>query len=101
MKKGNMNVVISWILKAGVIASAGLLIIGMLLAYSGINSISIYDTVFESLGVFALFATPVARVATSVAAFALEGNKIYTAITAIVLMNILIAIFVVPAVLHI
>lgn len=100
MKKREINIIISWILKAGVLASAGLLIAGMLLTYSGFKSASAYGTIFESLGIFALFATPVARVATSVAAFAIEGNKLYAVITAIVLMNILVAIFVVPVVLH-
>ncbi len=101
MKKREINVTISWILKAGVIASAGLLLAGMIISYSGIEGALRYSAILESFGIFALFATPVARVATSVASFILERNKIYAVITAIVLMNILIAIFVIPAILHI
>jgi uncharacterized membrane protein len=46
------------------------------------------------LGLLVLLATPVARVATSVAAFASEGDRLYAAITALVLAILLTSIFV-------
>ena len=45
------------------------------------------------LGLLALLATPVVRVAASVVAFASEGDRLYTAITAIVLAILLASIF--------
>lgn len=45
------------------------------------------------LGLLTLLATPVARVATSVVAFASEGDRLYTAITLSVLMILLVSIF--------
>jgi uncharacterized membrane protein len=45
------------------------------------------------LGLLTLLATPVARVATSVVAFASEGDRLYTAITLAVLMILLASIF--------
>jgi uncharacterized membrane protein len=46
------------------------------------------------LGLLALLATPVARVAASVIGFALERDRLYTAITLAVLTILLISIFV-------
>jgi uncharacterized membrane protein len=46
------------------------------------------------LGLVVLLATPVARVATSVVAFAIEEDRLYTAITAAVLAVLLLSIFV-------
>jgi Predicted membrane protein len=45
------------------------------------------------LGLLVLLATPVVRVAASVVAFASEGDRLYTAITAIVLAILLASIF--------
>ena len=45
------------------------------------------------LGLLTLLATPVVRVAASVVAFASEGDRLYTAITAIVLAILLASIF--------
>jgi len=42
---------------------------------------------------FALLATPVTRVAASVVGFALEGDRLYTAITLAVLAVLLASIF--------
>jgi uncharacterized membrane protein len=44
------------------------------------------------LGLVTLLATPVARVAASVAGFALEGDRLYAAITTAVLLILLISI---------
>lgn len=46
------------------------------------------------LGLLVLLATPVARVAASVVGFALEGDRLYTAITAAVLLILLTSLFV-------
>ncbi|NON62259.1 DUF1634 domain-containing protein [Acidianus sp. RZ1] len=48
------------------------------------------------LGLVVLIATPVIRVMLSVLYFALDKNLLYTIVTAIVLFNLLIAIFVIP-----
>ncbi len=48
------------------------------------------------LGLVVLLATPVVRVLLSVIWFALEKNPLYTVITLIVLLNLLLAIFVIP-----
>lgn len=46
------------------------------------------------LGLLVLLATPVTRVAASVLGFALEGDRLYTAITLAVLLILLTSIFV-------
>ena len=46
------------------------------------------------LGLLALLATPVARVAASVVGFTLEHDRLYTAITLAVLLILLTSIFV-------
>ncbi len=45
------------------------------------------------LGLLVLLATPVLRVATSVLAFALEGDRLYAAVSGIVLVILLTSIF--------
>ncbi len=52
---------------------------------------------FIFLGIMILIATPIARVILSIIAFASERNWLYTAITLIVFINLMAAIFVVPA----
>ncbi|MCL5238958.1 MAG: DUF1634 domain-containing protein [Candidatus Marsarchaeota archaeon] len=51
---------------------------------------------FILLGLMVLVATPILRVAISVVAFAKERNALYTLITLIVLLNLLVALLVVP-----
>ncbi len=51
---------------------------------------------FIFLGLIVLIGTPVIRVILSVFYFAFERNWLYTVITLIVLLNLLIAIFIVP-----
>ena len=45
------------------------------------------------LGLLTLVATPVVRVAASAAAFASEGDRLYTAITLVVLAILLVSVF--------
>jgi len=52
---------------------------------------------FILLGLIVLMATPILRVAIGIAQFAHERNWLYTFITAIVFMNLMLAIFVIPA----
>ncbi len=100
MTNVDMYKIISWSLRIGVVASALLLLIGIALSYSGIQSLSNQGEYILTIGIFVLFATPVARVAMSIASFAIERNWLYVLITSIVLANILIALFVIPALLR-
>ena len=98
MKSERFESMILWTLRAGVILSATLLAAGLLIIFFvGYTNPIGADLLIA--GVFALFATPVARVAMSVLLFSLERNRLYTVITIIVLTNVLIAIFVIPTVL--
>ena len=54
---------------------------------------SLEPLAISQLGLFALLATPVTRVAASVVGFALEGDRLYTAITLAVLAILLASIF--------
>ncbi len=51
---------------------------------------------FILLGLMVLVATPILRVAISVVAFAKERNALYTMITLVVLVNLLVALLVIP-----
>jgi uncharacterized membrane protein len=53
---------------------------------------------FVLLGLVVLVATPIARVVLSIAAFASERSLLYTAITLIVLINLLVALLIVPGI---
>ena len=55
---------------------------------------SLEPAAISQLGLLTLLATPVARVATSVVGFALERDRLYTAITLAVLLILLASIFV-------
>lgn len=55
---------------------------------------SIEPAAIAQLGLVTLLATPVARVAASVVGFALEGDRLYAAITTAVLLILLISILV-------
>ncbi len=94
-----METAISWMLRAGVIASAAVLAIGILLAYAVPSSYRLgYELMV--LGIFILFSTPIARVLLSIFSFAMERNRIYIAITVVVFIDIMFAIFVVPMLIH-
>jgi uncharacterized membrane protein len=54
---------------------------------------SLEPLAISQLGLLALLATPVTRVAASVVGFALEGDRLYTAITLAVLAVLLASIF--------
>ena len=113
-----MEQAISRVLRFGVLLSAALVIIGITIMavqdssitsssstrgigigdmLSGIASLNGESIVL--LGIIALIATPVSRVAMSVIYFSLGRNRLYTVITLIVLANLLIAIFIVPGLL--
>ncbi len=51
---------------------------------------------FVLLGLMVLVATPITRVAVSVIGFIAEGNRLYTTITLIVLIELLVALFLLP-----
>ncbi|WP_243679233.1 DUF1634 domain-containing protein [Vulcanisaeta distributa] len=56
---------------------------------------------FIILGLMVLIATPpVLRVALGVASFAMERDWLYVFITAVVFMNLMLAIFVLPSIMH-
>ncbi len=84
-------------LKIGMVLSASLLVIGLILPALAVGM----APYFLTAGVFALFATPIAGVATSVFVFAFERNKLYTIITTIVLFDIIVAVFIIPVFMHI
>lgn len=116
----DLNDVINYALRIGVIISIILIVIDFILyapkpnfselsspysrfntsvvtpeeVISGVTDVNGVD--FILLGLMVLIATPVLRVAIGLAQFALEKNKIYVIITAIVLFNLLLAIFVLP-----
>ncbi len=100
MKSSSIENMIWSVLIIGVIISATFLIIGLALTFLT-NGASIFGTDFLIAGIFALFATPVMRITVSILMFASEKNRLYTVITAIVFINVMVAIFIVPALLHV
>lgn len=124
----NMNYAVSYVLMAGVIASLLLLTTGIILLFLNggsngfsISSISRTDTHINSsqfpvsavlsglstyqgldfilLGLMVLIATPVVRVLLSVLIFLYNRNWLYVAITLIVFIDLMVAVFVVPGLL--
>jgi uncharacterized membrane protein len=124
----DMNYVISYVLRIGVVASVLLVSAGFILLFvnngsnglalsqiasanSGINSsiftvpaiiggIFAYQGIdFILLGLIVLMATPVTRVFFSIFAFLYNKNWIYAVITLIVFIDLMIAVFVVPSLL--
>jgi len=113
-------------LRIGVLASIILLLIGLFMLYynglkgdqefkdiispnSPINSklfnfsqiFSFNDISFLYLGLIVLIFTPIIRVILGIVQFYKEKNLIYTIITMIVLINIMISIFLLSIILHI
>lgn len=82
----HFDAIISLALRIGVLLSAALFFIGLIFSYS----------LLMTLGVFVLLSTPVIRVILSVILFVQLKNKLYITITSIVLINLLIAIFLLP-----
>lgn len=121
----DFNEFIGWSLRIGVVTSAVLIIAGFLIAAvfqpaeltrvsnssSAINSASSrFGDIAASaasgngisivmLGFILLIATPVFRVFASIFWFASNRNVLYVAITAIVFIDLMIAIFIVPHIL--
>ncbi len=122
---------IGWALRVGVLISATLIIFGIILivvhhgagyyqlsqlfsihsivntsslpvSYINASSLShLNGLAYVLLGLIVLMATPIMRVAIGIAQFSHERDWLYTLITAIVFMNLMLAIFVIPAlVLH-
>ncbi len=58
------------------------------------NLVALRPIALAQAGLLVLLATPVVRVAASVVAFALEGDRLYVAITAVVLAILLASLFV-------
>jgi len=129
MVKWDMDYVIGLTLRIGVIVSIALVLIGVALlvvegkglGYSDYSIMSIRSNVnttvippitalrglsqadglsFIILGLMVLIATPVLRVALGIASFAMERDWLYVAITIVVFINLMLAIFVIPALLH-
>jgi uncharacterized membrane protein YfcA/uncharacterized membrane protein len=104
---------IGWILQGGVIISATLILLGLFLLPTRPGGLSItrllnfpqtldevrvglltwHAQAFIALGLLVLIATPVARVAVSILAFALERDRKYIVITIAVLAILLFSIF--------
>ncbi len=87
---------IGWTIRIGLMISTCILIMGSVLTYSGLSGIG---TILTYAGVIILIATPVSRVAMSILLFSKSKNWLYVAITAIVFINLMIAIFILPALL--
>jgi uncharacterized membrane protein len=82
----NFDSSIAVLLRIGVLASLALFIAGLFLPYP----------ILLSLGIYTLVATPVIRVALSIFLFAMQKNLLYAIIPSIVLINLLVAIFLLP-----
>jgi uncharacterized membrane protein len=124
----DINDAISLALRVGVLLSAAIILIGVVLvfAHQGSNGFSlsqiaapnsrVNSSVFQPsevigglskqngldyvyLGLMVLIATPIIRVVLGIAQFAKERNKLYTVITVIVLFNLMFAIFILPVIL--
>jgi len=119
----DMNVVISDLLKYGVVASTILVAAGVVLLFLEtpqqfpgsiqqlvgtsygkptldlttllVGVVSANPVYLIELGLIVLLATPVARVAASVVMFAVEKDKLYVAVTLFVLIVLLFGLFVV------
>ncbi len=105
--------IIGWVLQGGVLISAVLILLGLLLLPTRAGGLSItrllnfpqtlnevrgglftwHAQAFIALGLLVLIATPVVRVAISILAFALERDHKYIVITIIVLAILLFSIF--------
>ena len=124
----DINDAISLALRAGVLLSAAIILIGVVLVFvhQGSNGFSlsqiaapnsrVNSSIFQPpevmeglsklngldyvyLGLMVLIATPIIRVVLGIAQFVKERNRLYTIITVIVLFNLMFAIFVLPVIL--
>ncbi|MGZ3599298.1 MAG: DUF1634 domain-containing protein [Ktedonobacterales bacterium] len=107
------ELIISGVLRGGVLLSAGLIAVGVITFY--VNGAwrsptagstyphtlaSVWQGVLHgeplaiiSLGLLVLLATPVLRVIVSIVAFLLEGDWLYAAITTVVLLILVVSFF--------
>jgi uncharacterized membrane protein len=105
MTDRRLDIIIANVLRGGVSLSAAIVVIGGIayLRQHG-NDVADYRTFHGSsttsaslriirLGLLVLIATPIARVALSLVAFAAERDRIFVAIAAIVLVVLLFGIF--------
>jgi len=124
----DINDAISLTLRAGVLLSAAIILIGVVLVFThqGSNGFSlsqiatpnsrVNSSIFQPsevieglsklngldyvyLGLMVLIATPIIRVVLGIVQFVKERNKLYTIITVIVLFNLMFAIFILPVIL--
>jgi uncharacterized membrane protein YfcA/uncharacterized membrane protein len=107
------STIIGWILQGGVLLSATVIVLGLLLLPTGPGGLSAHrllsfpDTFVQigqgllilrpqaiiGLGLLLLIATPVVRVAVSMVTFAFERDRLYTTITFVVLGLLLFSMF--------
>lgn len=109
------EIIISNVLRGGVLLSAGIILVGVVAFYwprpaapGGGQSAGTFPHTLAAvgqglahgqpvaiiaLGLLLLLATPVARVAVSIVAFALERDWLYVAITTVVLIILLVSFF--------
>jgi uncharacterized membrane protein len=106
------ELIISYVLRGGVLLSAGVILLGVILFYLryAANSHSVYTRTYPhslggvvqgvthgnplaviALGLLILLATPTLRVVISIVTFAIEHDWLYTAITALVLLILLVS----------
>jgi uncharacterized membrane protein YfcA/uncharacterized membrane protein len=110
--------IIGWVLQGGVLISAAVIVIGLILmalepnkyspekllifphsfAQVGAELLAFRPESVIMLGLLLLIATPVLRVAVSIAAFGIERDRKYVVITTIVLVILLFSIFVVGSI---
>jgi uncharacterized membrane protein YfcA/uncharacterized membrane protein len=102
----NAEHIISWVLRGGVLLSAGIIILGLTLFVAEgaqahtfpytlsavVRGVSHGDSLsVVVLGLVLLMCTPVLRVAVSIIAFALEGDRRYVVITSLVMALLLLS----------
>ncbi|ADN50016.1 DUF1634 domain-containing protein [Vulcanisaeta distributa] len=129
MPRWDMDYVIGLTLRYGVIISIALILIGIALFHVKGEALGCSETLVMSptspinttvippayalsrlpnldplsfiiLGLMVLIATPVLRVALGIASFAMEKDWLYVFITAVVFMNLMLAIFILPSIMH-
>ncbi len=94
MTKIEMEKTMAVVLKGGIVLSSAILLLGIALGY--VRGAAPISSSLIVIGIFVLFSTPVVRVLLSVFSFMIERNRLYTAITVVVLIDILFAVFVLP-----
>ena len=83
----DVEIMIGKVMQIGVVLSALVIILGLLLLLSGTLALKPYAVLMT--GIFLLILTPVLRVVVSIYAFAVEHDRLYVWITTIVLIILL------------